>query len=461
MKKEQSAFWRVTVAAFGASMLAAQAGASNLDSKVKKARDKVFPALVNVQPILELYQGGEKVVTGQSTGSGVIFSREGHALTNFHVAGHAKKVICTLGTKERIHGTVVGGDPWTDLAVLKLNLDEWKKDHPNDPLPFAELGDSDRLEIGEPVMAMGSPLRLARTVTMGIVSNTERYLGDDFTLPTGERTGRFNTWLQTDAAINPGNSGGPLVTLDAKVIGINSRAVGGANNLGFAVPINLAKKVVAAILAHGKVTRSGIGVNLQELKELEEHFGVDTRTGVLVASVEPSSPAEDAGIKAGDLILKIDAKGVSARFEEDLPAIYNQIAVLPIGSKHALKVQRGGHELELSVVTEELTQNRGQETEVSEWGLTVRALTASQMRELDVSEGVYVTGSKPGGPADNAKLAGGDVIQSVGETLTPDVAAFKAAVAAVMSHKDKLKMVGVKIVRNKGRYTKAVRVAAE
>ena len=433
--------------------------ASHLDGKVRKARDKVFPALVNVQPILELYQGGEKVVTGSSLGSGVIFNLEGYALTNFHVAGHAEKVICTLGTKERIHGKVVGGDPWTDLAVLKLDLSEWNKYHPSEPIPFAELGESRKLEVGEPVMAMGSPRGLARSVTSGIISNTERYMGESMTLPTGERTGLFNVWIQTDAAINPGNSGGPLVTLDGKVIGINSRGVGGANNLGFAVPIDLAKEVVAAILKDGKVTRSHIGVNLQELKELEEHFGVDTRRGVLVASIEPSSPAEEAGLKGGDVVLRIDDQPVSARFEEDLPTIYNYIAKLPVGSKHVLKVQRGGRELDIPVVTEELTQNRGKEEEVAEWGVTIRALTAAQKRELEVENGVYVTGTKPGKPAAAAKLEAGDVIQFVGEAATPDPVAFKAAVTAAEKNKDKAKVVGLKIIRDKGRYTKAVRPA--
>src|SRR6185436_18213435 len=235
------------------------------------------------------------------------------------------------------------------------------------------------------------------SVTMGILSNTERYLGDNMELPTGERTGTFNTWIQTDAPINPGNSGGPLVSLEAKVVGINTRAVGGAD-LGFAVPINLAKRVAQEILAQGKITRSTIGVRLQELKEVEELFGADTRKGVLVASVEPTSPAEDAGIKAGDLILLIDGHEVSARFNEDLPAIYNLIAQLPVGSKHLLKLQRQGHDLEIPVVTEELSQVRGKEMEVEEWGLTVRDLTSSQKRTLEVNDGVFVTGTKAGGP---------------------------------------------------------------
>ncbi|MBE7465756.1 MAG: trypsin-like peptidase domain-containing protein [Planctomycetes bacterium] len=436
----------------------ASAHGAEIDGKVKKARDKVFPALVNVRPILELYQGGEKVVTGQHIGSGVIFSADGHVLTNFHVAGHAEKVILTLGTKERVHGKVIGGDAWTDLAVVQINMDEWRKYHAGTPVPYAELGDSAKLEVGEPVLAMGSPRGLSRSVTMGILSNTERYLGDDMTLPTGERTGTFNTWLQTDAAINPGNSGGPLVNLKGQVIGINSRGVGGSNNLGFAVPVNLVKQVVNEILAKGKVTRSNLGAALQELQELEDLFGVDNRKGVLVTAVEPGSPAEEAGLQAGDVILSFDGEDVVARFVEDLPALYTRIARWPVGSKHAVSVQRKDRTLDLSVVTEELTQVSGKEVEVAEWAMTVRDLTESQKRDLDVEQGAFVSGTKPGGLAALAKLEPGDVIQSVDNVETPTVRALREAVAKVMESKDEKKLVAVKIRRGKGNYVRAVRL---
>ena len=179
------------LAAVSLALLAGPVWASGVDGKIRKARDRVFPALVNVRPILELYRGGQKVKTGASVGSGIIFTKEAHVLTNFHVAGHAEKVICTLGTKEQIHGKVIGGDAWTDLAVIQLARDEWERFHPGISIPYADLGDSSKLEVAECVMAMGSPRGLARSVTMGIISNLERYLGESSRLPTGERCQRI------------------------------------------------------------------------------------------------------------------------------------------------------------------------------------------------------------------------------------------------------------------------------
>ncbi len=435
------------------------ARASHIDQNIRNARDKVFPALVNVQPILELYRGGQKVMTGASIGSGVIFSKEGHVLTNFHVAGHAEKVICTLSNKERVNGKVIGGDAWTDLAVFQIDLDHWRKHHKDEPIPFSELGDSSALEIGEPVLVMGSPRGLARSVTQGIVSNTDRYLGFFSRLPTGERTGIFNTWIQTDAAINPGNSGGPLVDLSGKVVGINSRAfVGNTNNLGFALPINLAREVAQEILEKGRVVRSSLGVRLSEIQDVERHLLGKIRTGVLVASVEQAGPAQKAGVRAGDLIQRMDGKPVSARFAEELPRLYTQIARFQVGSTHKLSISREGQVVELELVTEELTQIRGKESEASDWGLTLQDLAESQKRQLDISFGVFVTGIRPGGLAEKAEIFPGDVIQFVDGKKIGDAKAFQQIVKQTMSDKQAKRVIGVRLMRGRGRYIKAVRL---
>ena len=207
------------------------------------ARDQVFPALVNIEVITVQYWGG-KERKGRAVGSGTIISPEGHVLTNFHVAENGRKFKCTLSDKQELTATLVGDDPLTDLAVLKLDLSELKD--PGMPLPHATLGDSGELEIGDTVMAMGSPWALSRSVTRGSISNIERILSgsDDAAgemhFDRDQRTGIFNRWIQHDAAINPGNSGGPLVNLKGQVIGVNTRGGGFGGDMGFAIPSNIA-----------------------------------------------------------------------------------------------------------------------------------------------------------------------------------------------------------------------------
>jgi len=234
-------------------------------------------------------------------------------------------------------------------------------------------------------------------------------------------------WIQTDAAINFGNSGGPLIDLNGRVIGINSRATFGANNLGFAIPINVVKHATQAILKDGHVTRSWIGVTAQALQELENYFGTDRNRGVLISSLDPGSPAAEAGLMAGDIILEVDGRPVSARFVEELPAFYNAIASLPPGTPVTLKVMRNEQERLVDLVTRPLGQLQGEDFECSEWGLTVRDITrqmqiANQLRD---SIGVFVTGVKRVGPADMSGLNQGDVIQSINREPLDNLEAFK------------------------------------
>ena len=316
-------------------------GQSQQQTLIYQARDKVLPALVHIQPVVKDYNTGE--LKKQSViGSGVIFHPDGYVVTNYHVAGKAERIICTLGDKEQVTAEYIGGDPPTDIAVLKLNLSEYKG-----KLTVAEFGDSDSVQAGQYVLAMGSPLSLSRTVSAGVVSTKDRYFSSEVRLPTGEQTGNYNLWIQTDAAINPGNSGGPLVDLNGRVIGINSRATFFANNIGFAIPVNIVKEVTKAIMTEGKVVRSWIGVHAQALQELEGYFGTDGTSGVLVASIDGGSPAEQAGLQAGDIIQMMDNGSVSARFVEELPRFYRQIANHTPGSAIKMNVKRGTETLEL------------------------------------------------------------------------------------------------------------------
>ena len=370
-----------------------------------------MPALVHIQPVITDYRTG-KMIKLSVVGSGVIFHKDGYVVTNYHVAGKAERIICTLDDKEQVRAELVGGDPLTDLAIIKLDLSEY-----HGQLNVAEFGDSDNLQVGQYVLAMGSPLALSRSVSCGVISTLDRYFSGETRLPSGERTGIYNNWIQTDAAINPGNSGGPLVDLDGKVIGINSRATIFANNIGFAIPINIVRHVSESILTTGKVVRSWIGVQCQALQDFEGWFGTGRDEGVLIASIDPRSPADEVGLKAGDIILRIDDNSVSARFEEQLPDFYKLIADYPVGAELDLLVRRGENEMKVTVATHELGEILGEDFECKDWGFTVKEITKQMAVEnkLDDIRGVFVAGVKRVGPAGDGRLRRGDIIRQVNE----------------------------------------------
>ena len=415
-------FFPALLLACAATLIAVPAGvASDTTQKaIYRARDKVFPALVHIEPILEVYRAGEKGRMAV-TGSGVIFSPEGYVLTNNHVVERAERVTCFLEDQQEVLATVVGRDPESDVAVLKLDLSRVKG-----RIPHAELGDSSKVEVGEHVMAMGSPLGLARSVSFGVISSVSRYLPED-QMPAGAATGLYNTWLQTDAAITPGNSGGPLVDLHGRVIGINSRAVPiFGENVGFAIPINLVKEVATALISHGAIKRSWIGAYWQPLKVLPNYLDLSDKRGVLVGGVAPGSPAEKAGLEVGDLVVTLDGRPVTVRFEEELPAFRKAEADMPIGQFVTLTVLRHGEALRIPLVTVPRVSEESEDFECREWGFTVRAINdeIARTHNLDVNRGVIVTGVKRGSFAADAEFSEGDVIVKVEDKEPRDLPSF-------------------------------------
>ncbi len=383
--------------------------AQSIQDKIYEARNKVMPALVHIQPVIKNYRTGE-LEKQAVVGSGFIFHKDGYVITNYHVAGKAERIICTLHNKEQVTAIYVGGDPMTDLAVIKLDLTEY-----NGNIPVAQFGNSDSVMVGQYVLAMGSPLSLSRSVSAGVISTKDRYFNTEVRLPSGEQTGRYNLWIQTDAAINPGNSGGPLVNLDGQVIGVNSRATLYANNIGFAIPINVVKHVSDAILSEGKVTRSWIGLHCQALQELENYFGTSRNSGVLISSIDPLSPAENSFLKAGDVVLEVNGYSVSARFVEELPIFYNLIATQSPGTELALKVLRKEQEFNFRVTTKELGELQGEIFECKGWGFTVKAITRQMQLDnsLDDLLGVYIEGVKRIGNRSGRSLLRGDIISKI------------------------------------------------
>jgi serine protease Do len=407
----------------------------DIENVTKRARDMVYPATVRVEARKTEYFGGQKKRIG-GNGSGVIFDPEGHVLTNYHVAGRAQELSCTLYNKERVKAKLIGGDPWTDLAVIQLDLDEVRQK--GIELQWAPFGNSDHLSEGEKVLAIGSPFGLSRSISSGIVSCHDRILSKAMKLGGGLETGLFNTWIQTDAAINPGNSGGPLVNMQGEVVGINTR--GGGNDLGFAVPINVAKDVVRQILEHGKVLRSNIGVTFQPLQDLEEFFEVSKTEGAVIASVDSASPAEAAGLQPQDILMTYGGKKVMGRYPEELFELRRMIADTPVGDEVTLTIKRNGQQKSLTLTTAELTTVRSDEVNFGKWGFVGQNITKrlATRKNLKDTVGVFLTGVRNGEPAAKAQLVAGDIVIRFGQKDVADSTSLKKLYGRSVKNKDKM-----------------------
>jgi len=349
----------------------------------------------------------------KSLGSGFIISNEGYILTNNHVVAGADEIKVKLSDGREFKGEVKGSDEKLDIALVKINA----KDH----LPVAQLGDSDAIEVGEWVMAIGNPFGLGQTVTAGIISATSRVIG----------SGPYDDFIQTDASINPGNSGGPLFNARGDVIGINAAIVAGGQGIGFAIPINMAKAVLPQLESAGKVTRGWLGVSIQQITpELAKSFGLTTEKGALVADVIKGSPAEKSGIQSGDIITQFNGKEI--REMNELPRL---VAATPVGQKVPVKIVRKGKEEEKAVTIARLEEGGGvaQTGQVEEkLGMTVRELNeelAARLR-LKESSGVVVAQVNPGGAAEEAGIMQGDIIRELNGTPVKNLQDYEKAMTS-------------------------------
>ena len=382
----------------------------------------ISPAVVQLNVAQSVYRDGKEGFE-RDIGSGVIIDTQGRVLTNYHVAGRAVEIYITLASQERVPAKLIGDDHWTDLAIVQMDLTTLRKKHIT--FSAATLGNSSKLIVGQDIMAFGTPFGLARTVTGGHVSATERTLYPTRLDIDGYETGDFANWIQMDAPINPGNSGGPLVDLNGEVVGINTR--GGAQQLNFAIPIDTAKQVCAAmeksvvfgrdgqVRKLGTVPRSDLGVTFKPLQDLENFYHVEVDQGVLIDSVDRLSPAEKAGVQSQDILLAINGEPTNVRFPEELAPVRKRIADLPIGSQVLLKIKRGQQILNLTATTDELQGYFGPEEAFSQWGLSVREVTHAyaNREQLDDPTGVWVTSKSDNLPADKADLDTGDIIRSI------------------------------------------------
>jgi len=357
-----------------------------------------------------------KSYKARSLGSGFIIDPKGYVVTNNHVVEGADKIkIILVGGKE-YQATVKGRDPKTDLALIQIVK-------PPAELPFLKMGDSDAIQVGDWVLAVGNPFGLGHTVTQGIISAKGRVIG----------AGPYDNFLQTDASINPGNSGGPLLNLKGEVIGINTAILASGQGIGFATPSAIAKTVIPQLETKGKVVRGMIGVQVQNVTpELAKSFGMSEARGALVAEVNPGSPAAKAGIQQGDIIIEFN--GTPIHEMNELPRM---VASLAPGSKATLKVLRDGKEKAMSLTIVELTDEKQAQVqeegtaEKTALGLEVQNLTPALARQFRLrdNKGVVVIQVESGSPAADAHIRAGDLILEVNGVVVATVKEYREAVA--------------------------------
>ncbi len=366
------------------------------------------------------YFDAPRTFKNRGIGSGVIISEGGYILTNNHVIEGATQIKISLLDDETLYDAkVIGTDAKTDLALIKI---ETKK-----TLPIAYLGDSDKLEIGEWVVAIGNPFGLEHTVTAGIVSAKERK-----DVNPSNRGGYYN-FIQTDASINPGNSGGPLFNIKGEIIGINTAINSSGQGIGFAIPINMAKKVISQILDYGKVKRTWLGVNIQKVsKELAESFGRDNTHGALVTHIIPDSPAAKANIQEGDIILTFD--GQTIKTSNDLPWL---VSMAGIGEKKEITLLRDGKEIKLTLIMSPLPdettiavkENKETNNDINSLGFSVKDLTKEELKQLKIPAGILINDIKKDSIIDNAGIIKGDIILRVNNTKITNINEFKSLIS--------------------------------
>jgi serine protease Do len=370
--------------------------------------------------LFERYFGGDpqQEHKQRSLGSGFIIDKKGYIVTNNHVIEEADEIQVKLKNGKEYDAKIVGRDPNTDLALIKVTTQE--------ELPAVQLGDSDALKIGQWVVAIGNPFGLENTVTAGIVSAKGRVIG----------SGPYDDFIQTDASINPGNSGGPLINMEGKVVGINTAIIASGQGIGFAVPINMAGKIIEQLKDSGEVTRGWLGVAIQDMNpEIAEYYGIEEKKGVLVTEVFTGDPADEAGIQARDIIVGINDKPV-----ESTRDLTRTIADIKVGQKADIKVLREGKTRTFSV-----TIAKRDETHLSDrthtgggsnegLGIDVSDLTPDMNRRFNLppqTDGVIVTNVVQGSKADQAGILAGDIIKEINHLPIGSMKDYKSTLRAV------------------------------
>jgi serine protease Do len=418
--------------------MSASAAPGMIPASFSSVADKVKESVVNISTVTIIRQGAGGVYDpfsndefferffgvpqgtfkSRSLGTGFVVSKDGYIITNNHVVDRADEITVKLYNQKEYKAKIVGRDKDTDLAIIKINAGNLRP---------AALGDSDVIRVGDWVIAVGSPFGLEQTVTQGIISAKGRIIG----------AGPYDDFLQTDAAINPGNSGGPLVNLDGEVIGINSAIStnsGGYQGVGFAIPINMAKKVYSDLMQKGKVVRGWLGVSIQELTpELAKHFRVES--GVLISQVFRGGPAEKAGMRQGDVVTALDGKKV-----EKYRELQSLVASTPVGQVSDITVVRDGQEKNLKITLGERNEGKIAELQpqkpaeaANDIGITAGDITpeAAQQFNITATQGVVVLNVAEGSAAEDAGVMKGDVIHEINGRSVKTIDDFNGAAGSI------------------------------
>ena len=409
----------------------------DLSNSIADIAEKNGPAVVNIDtvrmvetqnpflddPIFGHFFGDQfkeytRTIPQKGTGSGFIINQEGYIITNEHVVHKADKIKVTLSDGREFTGEVIGSDTTSDMAIVKI-----KADH----LPLVALGDSDKLRVGEIVVAIGNPYGLQQTVTMGVVSAKGR------SIPTGIEGRVYKDFIQTDTAINPGNSGGPLLNTKGEVVGINTAIIPYAQGIGFAIPINIAKKNIDDLINLGKVRRSWLGVYIQEVTpEIAKQFNLTEAKGVLVGDVVKNSPAEEVGIKTGDIIKKVNNEEVNSPEE-----LQDKIGNIEIGKKTNIEIVRNGETIsfvvkigEMPTVEEEGSESPKEKVFSVQTGLKVESVTTEIAKELGLPwvKGLVITEVIPGSSADDMGLQPGDLVLEANRTEVSSIGEWEKVI---------------------------------
>ncbi len=363
----------------------------------------------------------------RSLGSGFVISNDGYIFTNNHVVEQADKILVKMSDGKEYEAKVIGTDANTDIALIKIK--------PDNSLPVAEIGDSEKVRVGEWVIAIGNPFGLEATVTAGIVSAKGRVIG----------AGPYDNFIQTDASINPGNSGGPLFNMEGKVIGINTAIVAQGQGIGFAIPINMAKSILADLKTKGKVTRGWLGISVQDISDnIAKNLNHKNKSGALVSDVFKGDPADKAGIKVGDIIIEINGKPVKNTHE-----LLLTIAALHVGQKMNIKAIRDGKEMNFQVIVAERKDNvtaAAERSGTGHFGITAQEITPEMARQSGISrEGVIITEVQGGSPADEVGLQPQDVIVQVNRVKISSMKDFNREITKAAGKK------GVTLLIKRGR----------